>query len=146
MNKNRVRSEERSRNQIGKVHYSMSVAELVKVSQKDAEWGLSSYQIPRAGLLERSPQYSIPKQVGMNFIDQARTHSATSPSPGAYETGIKWSKFTLGTMKGEDRRSFLDQVIKTSRQLPSPDTYSPERKYKLIGAASDKTERIGFFH
>jgi hypothetical protein len=47
-------------------------------------------------------------------------------------------------MKGEERRSYIEIIMKKEKDRPSPLHYSPEKKARIIGGKLEKANRIPF--
>ena len=65
------------------------------------------------------------------LIDKFKKLHEGKPSPGTYETALKWNKSILGVMKGGDRNSYIEKIYKQEKSKPSPGpgAHSPSSKY-----------------
>lgn len=95
------------------------------VAKTDQVWGFKGYHIPKwnAGI-ENQIKFSVPKEKGKRFINAIEKRAKFGPAPDTYKAAIKWDKTILGTMKGEDRTTFIRKIFKTEGSKPSPSQYN----------------------
>jgi hypothetical protein len=108
-------------------------------------WGIQGYKPPTNGIQTSTPKYCIPKAKG-TFVDALiKTGIKGPPGPGNYDMRLKWDHCPLGTMKGPNKTTYLDQVQKVEKVKPGPSDYSPEKTSKRpLQGKLDKDERMSF--
>ena len=94
--------------------------------------GVPGYRCAKFGLPDREPQYTIPKDENQNFFKHVTRSTKGVPAPSNYYQPLSW-KTTNGTFGvGPARKTFTDDAAKLSKQRPSPATYNPELKKRLL--------------
>ena len=77
------------------------------------------------GLPPKHPIYSIPKDKLSNFLAQTQKRSRQLPAPNAYQKSLTWETTNGQFGKNSKRKTFTDEIQKTSNRLTSPSTYNP---------------------
>ena len=110
-----------------KLKTEISVREMVGISNA-YKWGIEEYNIPLSESQKPRPiKYSIPKEKNQTYMDKIIRRGGINPDPAHYDIKSKW-KAQLGVMKGGERQTFLNETMKVSSKLPSPNSYSPSEK------------------
>lgn len=102
-----------------------TVKEFVKfITKTDQVWGIGEYKIPKWNAsIENQIKWSFPKEKDKKFIHLIEKRAKFGPAPGAYKTQYVWDKSILGTMKGEDKTTFITKIFKKEGDKPSPCQY-----------------------
>ena len=116
-----------------------SVKDFIRfITKTDNDFGMKEYTIAKCNAsIERPVKWSFPKEIGKKFINVIEKRATFGPSPQKYNLQTKWDKTILGSMKGEDRKTFIAQIFKSEAGKPSPVTYklgeSEKDKKKVLG-------------
>lgn len=120
-----------------KLKTEITVREMVGISSA-YKWGIDDYIIPLSESQKPNTiKYSVPKEKNQTYMDKIIKNGGVNPDPAHYNIKTNW-KGRLGVMKGGERQTFLNETMKISSKLPSPDSYSPDKHFKLLKGKVDK--------
>lgn len=102
-----------------------TVKDFVKfVTKTDQEWGISGYKVARCNAAIQSQiKWSFPKEKDKKFIHMIEKRAKFGPAPNKYEKPNRWKEAILGSMKGENKTTFIAKIFKTEGSKPSPCQY-----------------------
>eukprot|EP00347_Sterkiella_histriomuscorum_P000753 403374637 len=107
-------------------------------------FGIDGYKIPFHGLLPREPKYTIPKDKLSNFLAQTQKRGKALPASNQYHKPPSWETKNGQFGKSANRKTFTDDAIKHSKQIPAPNIYNTEKKRKVLMGKLDRTEGFDF--
>lgn len=110
---------------------------------------VTDYPLPKNSLPPKSPMYTFPKDKSQNYIEQAQRMGRKMPGPGDYEikSCFDTPKKRPGSaaMGGKgDRRSHLDDLIRSAKKTPGPGHFNPKVESRIVGGVEIKGDRISF--
>ncbi len=94
--------------------------------------GIEGYKLPKYGLPPRNPNYSVPKDKLSNFLEMTQRRAKLLPAPNQYHKPLTWSTSNGNFGKNSRRKTFTDEVMKISKEVPSSATYDPHVKDKVL--------------
>lgn len=108
------------------------------ITKADQDFGMKEYTMAKCNAsIERPVKWSFPKEINKKFINLIEKRAGFGPSPQKYNLQPKWEKTILGSMKGEERKTFITHIFKAEANKPSPVTYEidniEKKKIKNLG-------------
>jgi hypothetical protein len=79
------------------------------------KFGLPFYQVPKAGLKHKNPEWKQGTDKRKNFVDLAKKYEYI-PGPGKYEKPNQYKDMILGLFKGGERNTYIDQIFKVGKR------------------------------
>jgi hypothetical protein len=94
------------------------------------------------------PNYTLPKDTGMSFINTVQRKAKQTPPCNAYKTALNWTTKNGCFHKGSKRLTFTDEAAKHSKQVPAPSFYfgkdDKTRPHFISGGTVDKCKTDDF--
>jgi len=100
-------------------------------TERKHQFGIEGYRIPKHGIQDSVPKYSMPKDRLQNFLEQIKRHSKGIPSSSQYHKALSWKTSNGFFGKGAKRTTFTDEVARRSRHVPAPGAYSLKYDEKI---------------
>ena len=104
----------------------------VKKNPSAKTLGIPGYYVEKCGLPKREPNYTIPRDENQNFFKHVTRATRGVPGPNHYARPMSWKTNNGQFGVGPARKTFTDEAVKHSKQVPSCAQYNPERKRKLL--------------
>jgi len=120
----------------------ISVGEMVSMQNPHSSWEIPGYTVPRnTGLQKRNPEVLFLKSKRKDI----NPRKDVSPSPDKYDLKMQWGTNSGRFAKGS-RNSELDTIIKNAkkRSSPGPGAYNGDKKKKITGGLTSKSQRTSF--
>ncbi|CDW82305.1 UNKNOWN [Stylonychia lemnae] len=111
---------------------------------KSSAFGIEGYKMPYHGLPPREPKYSVPRDKLQNFLQQTQRRGKLLPAPNQYHKPLTWETKNGQFGKNSIRKTFTDDAIKHSKQVPAPNVYNNEKKQKVLLGKSNRAEGFDF--
>eukprot|EP00347_Sterkiella_histriomuscorum_P022174 403331418 len=114
------------------------------IVSSSGNFGIEGYKLPTVGLPPKNPTCSIPKDKSSNFLAIEQKRARAIPAPDQYHHDASWDVGSGIFGKGAKRKTFTDEVIQRSKQLPSCASYNLEKKEKIPLGKSNKADQVDF--
>ena len=83
------------------------------------------FKITRAGIIPEGPAYSMPKDTQQSFLAYYERKGKRTPGPDEHSKELSWNNRSSKFGAGGDRKTFCDEAIAHSKEVPGPEEYDP---------------------
>ena len=84
------------------------------------------FKITRAGIIPSGPAYSMPQDTQQSFLAYYERKGKRTPGPDEHYKELSWNSIASKFGAGADRKSYIDEAIERSHQIPGPEEYDPK--------------------